>query len=218
MVRAKGGECRSDDLYSWMTPREPLPESLAAAAVVAADMPADERQLVEALLRRDRKAAAEFVSKYADSVYGYVRHRLAPRVDRVDDLVQDVFLAALAGLGGFRGTSTLGVWLIGIARHKVESFYREQLRQPEALTEGDEGDVPADGPLIDDEIDRDRVQARAQRILRQLPESYSAALLWRYWEGRSAREMAEATGRTEKAVERLLARARARFRALWEQE
>jgi len=201
-----------------MTPREPLRESVAPAAVVAPEMPADERQLVEALLRRDRKAAAEFVSKYADSVYGYVRHRLAPRVDRVDDLVQDVFLAALAGLGGFRGTSPLGVWLIGIARHKVESFYREQLRQPEALTEGGEGDVPADGPLVDDEIDRDRMQARAQRILRQLPEPYSAALLWRYWEGRSAREMAEATGRTEKAVERLLARARARFRALWEQE
>jgi DNA-directed RNA polymerase specialized sigma24 family protein len=50
-----------------------------------------------------------------------------------------------------------------------------------------------------------------------LPESYSLVLLWRYWEGRSAREMASATGKTEKAVERLLARARTRFRELWEQ-
>jgi DNA-directed RNA polymerase specialized sigma24 family protein len=30
------------------------------------------------------------------------------------------------------------------------------------------------------------------------------------------REIADATGKTEKAVERMLARARARFRMLWE--
>jgi hypothetical protein len=30
--------------------------------------------------------------------------------------------------------------------------------------------------------------------------------------------MAEATGKTEKAIERLLARARTRFREMWEQE
>jgi DNA-directed RNA polymerase specialized sigma24 family protein len=50
-----------------------------------------------------------------------------------------------------------------------------------------------------------------------LPESYGVALLWRYWENRSARDMAEETGRSEKAIERLLARARARFRELWDQ-
>jgi len=44
------------------------------------------------------------------------------------------------------------------------------------------------------------------------------ALLWRYWEARSARDIANAIGKTEKAVERLLARARARFRQLWEQQ
>lgn len=194
------------------------PEPARVPAPVPADASADERRLVDAILRRDRKAAADFVSRYADGVHAYVRHRLAPRLDRVDDLVQDVFLAALAGLGRFRGTSPLGVWLIGIARHKVESFYRAQLKQPDALADDDDGAVAAEAPLLDEEIDRERMQAKAQRVLQRLPETYSAALLWRYWEGRSAREMAEATGRTEKAVERLLARARARFRALWEQD
>ena len=51
----------------------------------------------------------------------------------------------------------------------------------------------------------------------RLPETYGLALLWRYWENRSVRDMAEATRKTDKAVERLLARARARFRELWEQ-
>jgi DNA-directed RNA polymerase specialized sigma24 family protein len=65
-----------------------------------------------------------------------VRHRLAPRADLVDDVVQDVFLAALGGLSTFRGTSPLRSWLLGIARHKVESFYRQQLREPEPLADG----------------------------------------------------------------------------------
>ena len=38
------------------------------------------------------------------------------------------------------------------------------------------------------------------------------ALLWRYWERRSAREMATAAGETEKGIERLLARAQRPWR------
>jgi RNA polymerase sigma-70 factor, ECF subfamily len=178
----------------------------------------DERQLVDLLLRRDRKAAARFVADYADGVYAYVRHRLAPRADAVDDVVQDVFLAALDGLARFSGTSGLRAWLLGIARHKVEDYYRRQLRAPEGLADdGGEDGPAADGPLIDEAIDRERLEARTHRVLRAMPETYGVALLWRYWENRSIREIAEATGKTEKAIERLLARARARFRQLWDQ-
>ena len=187
-----------------------------APPLPVADITADEQQLVAAILRRDRKATAEFVSRHADSIYAYVRHRLAPRADLVEDVVQEVFLAALGSLSGFRGTSLLRSWLLGIARHKVEGYYREQLRTPEPLGDSEGMEPPADAPLIDDVIDRGRMEARTRHILQQLPESHSLVLLWRYWEGRSAREMAVATGKTEKAVERLLARARTRFKELWE--
>src|SRR5918995_6938222 len=93
----------------------------------------NELQLVAAVLRKDRKATAEFVSQYADAVYGYVRHRLAPRADLVDDVVQDVFLAALNGLAAFQGQSALRTWVIAIARHKIEDVYRHQLRLPESF-------------------------------------------------------------------------------------
>lgn len=178
----------------------------------------EERQLVDLVLRRDRKATARFVAEYADAVYGYVRHRLAPRADAVDDVVQDVFLAALDGLPRFTGTSGLRAWLLGIARHKVEDYYRRQLRAPGSLDDEPAAEEPAAaGPPIDEMIDRERLEDRTHRALRRLPEAYGVVLLWRYWENRSVREMAAATGRTEKAIERLLARARARFRQLWEQ-
>jgi RNA polymerase sigma-70 factor (ECF subfamily) len=177
-----------------------------------------ERDLVAAVLRKDRKATARLVEEYADCVYGYVRHRLAPRADLVDDIVQEVFLAALGSLSSFLSNAPLRSWLLGIARHKVEAYYRQRLREPEPLGgPGEDFDPVAEGPLIDEALDRQRVTAKTHHVLKQLPEAYSLALLWRYWENRSAREMAEATGKTEKAIERLLARARARFRQIWEQ-
>jgi RNA polymerase sigma-70 factor (ECF subfamily) len=183
---------------------------------LAADALESERLLISAVLRKDRKATAEFVAVHIDPVYSYVRHRLAPRLDRVEDLVQDVFLAALQHLQEFRASGPVRSWLLGIARHKVEDFYRQQLREPDAIAEPGDPREPADeGPAIEERIDRTRAASRTQRVLRRLPEQYSIVLLWRYWENRSVREIAAVTGRTEKAVERLLARARTRFRKLW---
>jgi RNA polymerase sigma-70 factor (ECF subfamily) len=176
----------------------------------------DERQLIAAVLQRDRKATGEFVVRYTDVVYTYVQRRLAPRTDLVDDVVQEVFLAALRGLPSFRGGSPVQSWLLGIARHKVESHYRECLRQFEPL--GEEGrDEPADDALpIDERLSQSELRARAQHVLSTLPAQYAFVLRWRYWENRSVREIAHAVGKSEKAVERLLARSRARFRAAWE--
>jgi RNA polymerase sigma factor (sigma-70 family) len=197
---------------------ESLPDRrVPPMAGVSAEMLSDERELVALILRRDRKATARFVAAYADGVYAYVRHRLAPRGDVVEDVVQEIFLAAFSGLSRFSGPS-LKAWLHGIARHKVEDFYRRSLREPMPLVDDEDENVVADSrPLVDETIDRKRMVERTRDVLKRLPEPNSVALLWRYWENRSAREMAEATGKTEKAIERLLARARERFRQLWDE-
>ena len=181
---------------------------------------ADERELVASVLRRDRKAAARFVAAHIDAVYAYARHRLTPRADLVDDVVQDVFLAALNGLATFQCQSSLRTWLIGIARHKIEDVYRRRLRLPEALDDLDdvEEESLAEAVPLDEQIDTARARAKARHVLAQMPERYGLMLLWRYWEQRSTRDMAVAIGTTEKSVERTLARARARFKELWLKE
>lgn len=184
---------------------------MVAEAKVA---PAGERELVAAVLRKDRKATAEFVELYADAVYSFVRHRLIPRTDMVDDVVQEVFLAAWGELESYRGESTLQAWLVGIARHKVEDYYRKRLREPVSIEQ--ETTEPPIDVRLDETLDRARLEERTRRILERLPEIYSLALLWRYWEHRSAQEIAAQTGKTAKAVERILARAREMFKRRWE--
>jgi RNA polymerase sigma-70 factor (ECF subfamily) len=176
----------------------------------------DDAALVAAVLRKDRKATAEFVARYADSVYGYVRARLAPRQDQIEDLVQDVFLSAWESLGRYRGDGSLRAWVMGIARHKVEDYYRGRLVAPESLDESDPGlPLPASIPEADRLLEQAQLQQKTRQVLAELPEPYRLALIWRYWEKASARDMAVKTGKTEKAIERLLARARAEFRERW---
>ena len=203
-----------------MDPRTPgaaVPPQTAVPPTVSS---ADERELVASVLRKDRKAAARFVAAHVDAVYAYARHRLVPRADLVDDVVQDVFLAALNSLAAFRGQSSLRSWLIGIARHKIEDVYRERLRLPEAVDDVDAVDRESVSPIPgpDQQIDSARMRDKVQRVIAQLPERYGLILLWRYWEQRSTREMADAIGTTEKSVERTLARARAWFKELWLKE
>ena len=179
---------------------------------------AEERALLAAVLQKDRKAAAEFVSRYADPVYAYVSRRLAPRDDLVEDVVQDVFLAALQKRDTFAGQSSVVGWLLGIARHKVQDVYRARVRQPQPFLDDAETSNrgPATEPHLDELIDAARVRKKTRLILARLPAAYSAALRWRYWEKRSIDDMAAQTGTTKKAIERRLARARASFRQLWE--
>ena len=180
--------------------------------------PADENdaRFAAAVLRKDRKATAEFVARFADGIYAYVRSRVFPRHDLVDDLVQEVFLAASQNLEQYRGSSPLRAWLMGIARHKVEDHYRARLRAPGAIDDldGDSG-VLASIPEFEKMLEQEHIRKKTWRLMSGLPEQYRLALIWRYWEKASAREMAAKTGKTEKAIERLLARARAEFRERW---
>ena len=173
-------------------------------------------QLAAAIVKRDRKATARLVELHADAVHRYVWRRLTPKVDLVEDLVQEVFVAAWRGLEKYSGEASLQTWLVSIARNKVEDHYRSTLGARLESLEAEEDVQPVvDSVNLDTLVEQSRQAGLAAKILSEIPYEYAAALRWRYWEGRTAREMATSTGRTEKAVERLLARARERFRIGW---
>ena len=172
--------------------------------------------LTQAILARDRKATARFIELHADGVNAYVWRRLAPRVEMVDDIVQEVFLASWRALGSYNGQAPLAGWILAIARFKVADYYRRTLSQPLADLELEaESPALAADTDLDGKLDGLRNAQRAAGILAELPYEYALALRWRYWDEQSAKAMAAMSGRSEKAVERLLARARERFKMRW---
>jgi RNA polymerase sigma-70 factor (ECF subfamily) len=172
--------------------------------------------LAQAVIARDRKASADFVRLHTDAVQHYVWRRLAPRTEAADDLVQEIMLAAWANLRSYTGEAPLAHWIVSVARHKVNDYYRSRLRYslPEEAPE-ETGELPDGGEGPELQLDRAQTAARAARVLEELREDYALLLRWRYWDGFSAKEMAAETGRSEKSIERMLARARREFGLKW---
>src|SRR5215472_9050230 len=159
------------------------------------------------------------LSRYARAIKQYVSFRLAPRADHADDVVQDVFLAAWENLGAYRGNSSLQSWLMGIARNKVKDYYRAHLREPYPLETAKENSGPKiASPQVDDHLDKERARIRARRVLNELPERYRIILIWRYWDEYPVKVIATRIGKTGKATERMLARARDEFHLVWDQQ
>lgn len=186
----------------------------ATAKVTQADW-----ELAQAVIARDRKASAEFVRLYTDAVQRYVLRRVTPRTEVVDDLVQEILLAAWRNLRSYTGEAPLAHWISGVARFKVNDYYRARLRESLAV-EGEDGaeEVAETGEGPELQWGRREVAMQAARVLDGLREEYALLLRWRYWEGLSAKEMAVETGRSEKSIERMLARARREFGWQWSQQ
>src|SRR5258708_11715590 len=124
--------------------------------------PADEQRLVAEVLAKDRKATADFVSRCSDWVYSFVRYRLTPRTEMVEDLTQETLLAAWQGLPNFRGDGSLRSWGLGIARHKVEEYYRRSIREVASPDDEDSALELTVIPMLEQQLDSAMRQERVQ--------------------------------------------------------
>jgi RNA polymerase sigma-70 factor (ECF subfamily) len=77
---------------------------------------------------QDRSDPADWVDLYGDYLFNYAIGRLRDAA-KAQDLVQEVFLAALKGRQRFAGRSAERTWLTGIMRHKIYDHYRKASRE-----------------------------------------------------------------------------------------
>jgi RNA polymerase sigma-70 factor (ECF subfamily) len=83
-----------------------------------------ERELAAAVKSGDEGARRELFDLYYPRVLAWCRWLSKGRVD-LRDAAADVFEIAYRRIGGFRGDSSLGTWLYGIARNVVRSNARK---------------------------------------------------------------------------------------------
>ncbi len=175
----------------------------------------DERRLLKALARRDRGAWSTLYDSHVKDVFGFVYHLVGGNRPVAEDLNQEVWLAALEGVDRF--DPTLGRfrdWLMGIARHRVARYLR--IRSHDSL----ESSTVFNGLLAIGELPPADLLENSERAeitraaLLLLNHEYRDVLLKKYVDGSSVLEIASATGRSPKAVESLLSRARQRLREL----
>lgn len=160
-----------------------------------------------------QEARRKLVELYDDAV-GEVYVYLARRCESTtvaEELTSETFLAAADAVVRRPPPDLTVAWLIGIARHKLADHWRRREREQRLLVAVDAQ------PAADDdiwEIELDRIVAH--EVLAELGDHHRGALTLRYVDGLPVRDVAAHLGRTEKATEVLLVRARSAFRAAYE--
>ncbi|GEL17901.1 RNA polymerase sigma factor [Pseudonocardia asaccharolytica] len=139
-------------------------------------------------------------------VYGYLLARCGRRA-LAEDLTAETFLAALQTCRRHPPAVLTTGWLIGIARHKLVDHWRALDREERGLRAVG-GDAPDHTDPWDDELD----VLLAREVLAAQSAVHRAVLTFRYLDGLSVGEVADVLGRSVRATEALLARARAAFR------
>jgi RNA polymerase sigma-70 factor (ECF subfamily) len=177
-----------------------------------------EARLVEKLRSGDGSAVEQFYNAYRKKLYYLVLEQVDRDQAVAEDLVQEVFLAALSSLDKFRGESRLYTWLRSIAFHKINDFYRRQAREPrsEEPPPGIEGvklePAAEDEPAIFSAMESEETRQEVQQALVDLPQDYQEVLVLKYLQDLPVMEISQVMGRSPKSVEGLLSRARKAMR------
>jgi RNA polymerase sigma-70 factor, ECF subfamily len=191
-------------MHGVMTEPQRVPPSISEAA------------LVRRVASGDEEAVGRFHQDYADAVFRFIYRRVGDSYEDAQELTLDVFLVAVNYAGTFDDSHPVLTWLCGIAKVRIADFYRRQGRHkripPARLLSLDALSGPGGGglPVVDAEDVPGRLEAArvVDQVMAALREEEREVLMLRYVDGFSVREIGLLMGRTEKAIESLLMRAK----------
>jgi len=158
--------------------------------MLVASEPAEDAGLIRAAAAGDRAAFGELYVRYARMVHGILLGRVAP--GDAEDLMQDVFLAAMKQLRGLRAAAAFPGWLKAIARNRAMDHLRGS-RERLPLSEESAGKLHRSRDGVPDAF-------LVLDLVRRLPEAYRETLILRLVEGMTGPEIARQTGLTPESV------------------
>jgi RNA polymerase sigma-70 factor (ECF subfamily) len=132
-----------------------------------------------------------------------------------EDLVQDVFVEAYAGLAGYRGQAPFSHWLARIATRVGYRHWKRERRSRavETVPLDQVRDLPDDPP---DEMEPAEAGRLLYRLLERLPPRDRLVLTLRYVEDHSVEKTAQLTGWSQTMVKVQTWRARKKLMGLFQ--
>ena len=174
-------------------------------------------------LAGSREAAAALAAEAVTPLYRFCFYRVGKDREVCQDVVQETLLGAIAHLESYdpdRCGGDIFGWLTGLARNAIRRVMSRRtsagalegvwLRMDPRLLSL-YGAIETE-PLADELLRRDETRDMVNATVSQLPGRYGRALEAKYLHNKTICEMAAALGKTEKAVESMLTRAREAFR------
>jgi RNA polymerase sigma factor (sigma-70 family) len=169
----------------------------------------DQQLLREYADKKSEAAFAQLVRRYVDLVYS-VALRLVPDSHAAKDVTQDVFVALARNARQLASHPVLAGWLHqttrNIAANIVRASTRRAAREQEAATMNE---------ILDSEAGWKQIAPQLDNALSELSQDDREALLLRYFQRKSAQEMADVLGVTSEAAQKRVNRAVERLRELF---
>jgi RNA polymerase sigma-70 factor (ECF subfamily) len=165
-----------------------------------------DRELADlVVLEGNEDAFRALYRRHTPAVYQFVLRLLAGDVQETEDVIQETWMRAARGLGGFKWKSALRSWLSGIALNRVRELARKKKR---SLVEVD-GDWDALGVSADPAVSID-----LGRALELLPPGFRTVLVLHDVEGFTHQEIGQRLGITDGTSKSQLHGARKAMRRL----
>jgi len=173
------------------------------------------------MMQTAAKREEEFSRLYSESfdyVYAFVLARTAGDGRLTEEIVQEAFTAAWLSFDRFQRTSSFQTWACSIARNKLRESYRKAIRREkrEFVFKEEPADLADESNLEETVLSRE-TRSAVLRALSELSPSYRYALILKYVDGLSVKEVARVIGRSPKAVDGVLQRAKAAFETVYKQ-
>ena len=156
---------------------------------------------------RANERIAETVAREEGRLRNFIRRRVPDEGD-AEDILQDVFYELVQAYRLMKPIEQVGSWLYRVARNRIIDRFRK--RRPEALAgerlndpedrEGIEGLLPALDGGPEAMYARNLLLEELELALAELPEQQRAVFLAHEIEGRSFKEISEATGASVSAL------------------
>jgi RNA polymerase sigma-70 factor, ECF subfamily len=176
----------------------------------------DEKILIDKAKAGDRKALAEIVKNYEQTVYNF-SFKICRDPDKAENIMQETFLSMIKSLHQFDGNSKLSTWIYRIvANHCLMAARRNKNRNYVSLDEDDS--LYEETHLADWEntpsnnLETNELRGILDDSIQKLSPDYRIVFLLRDVEGLSTEETAKVTQLSIAAVKSRLHRARAFLR------
>ena len=179
--------------------------------IVAMAETIEDELLVEKFSRGDESAFDRIVERYSTDV-GVLANRLLGWPGEVEDVSQEVFLAAYLGLRRFRGQCSLKSWLFTITINKCRSHRRRKLlRLRTSSRAAGNAPLPSMRTAGSNPMDVETFN-RVRSAVAALPAKYREPVVLKYIEELGTDEIARILGISQNALHVRLSRARSRLK------
>lgn len=177
-----------------------------------------DEELVKLVAERDdRSAFAELVERHQRGVFSLL-HRILGPDDEIEDIAQNVFIAAYRGLRTFRGNARFGTWLYRVTYNQACSALRRRSTKKEKMLVQHPEDETGSPIEFADQGSADPSELllakQVWRAVGRLPTQSRAVVELFYGRGMSYPEIAEALDLPVGTVKTHLHRARNHLREL----